>query len=52
MTPSAYLTVAAVVLALVLFGTVTGRYILRRMALALGVVAAGAVLVLDGNSPL
>lgn len=51
-TPGAYLTVAAIVVAFLLAGTIVGRFMLRRIALALGVVAAGAILVLDGNSPL
>lgn len=51
-TTGSYLTAAIVVVVLILVGTITGRYILRRIAWTLGVVAVGAVLVLDGNSPL
>ena len=50
--PSAYLVVAAVVVAALLVGTVTGRYILRRIAITLGVVAFGALFILDSASPL
>lgn len=50
--PSAFIAAATVVVLVLLVGTITGRYLLRRIALTLAVIAAAAVVVLDGASPL
>jgi hypothetical protein len=52
MSAQSLLLTASLVGAGLLVGTATGRYLLRRLALILGIAAALAVLFLDGNSPL
>jgi hypothetical protein len=51
-TPAAFLTVVLTAVALLLIGTVMGRYFLRRIAIGLAVIAVAAILFLDGRSPL
>lgn len=50
--PATFLTLVIVAVALLLVCTVTGRYILRRIAITAAVVAGAALVVLDGRSPL
>lgn len=50
--PSAFVTLVVLAVLWLLVGTITGRYVLRRLAIVAAVVAACAVVVLDGHSPL
>jgi hypothetical protein len=52
MNPASLLIAASVIGIGLLVGTVTGRYILKRLAWTLGIGAGLAILFLDGNSPL
>lgn len=44
---AAFITVTTIVLVVLLVFTITGRYILRKIAIALGVIAAAAIFVFD-----
>lgn len=49
---SDFIIAVVVVFALLMCCSVIGRYYLKRIAVGLALVAAGAVLLLDGRSPL
>lgn len=52
MNPASIYVAASVVGAGLLVGTVLGRFVLKKLAVGLGITAGIAILLLDGNSPL